>query len=115
MSEPAWCHDVVIPALLRHARNTYGVAMRRALVEAGFEDVPRNGLYVIGGLVGGRPSNQIWRLDPPSATTPLAFVPVATLPVPLADAAVAVDHGIAYVAGGESPALSSAVFSVEVR
>jgi len=64
MSEPAWCHDVVIPALLRHARNTYGVAMRRALVEAGFEDVPRNGLYVIGGLAlgaGGVPLRQLVR------------------------------------------------------
>lgn len=72
-------------------------------------------LYVLGGLVDGRPSARIWRLDPPSGTTPLAFVPVATLPVPLADAAVAIDRGIAYVAGGESPALSSAVFSVEAR
>ena len=58
-----------------------------------------------------RPSDQIWRLDPPSGARPAALVPVATLPVPLADAAVAVDHDVAYVAGGESPALSSAVFS----
>jgi hypothetical protein len=72
-------------------------------------------LYVIGGLVGGRASDQIWRLDPPVGAAPLAFVPVATLPVPLADAALAVDHDVAYVAGGESPALSTAVFSVEVR
>ena len=39
-----------MPALLRHARNTYGVAMRAALVKAGYDDIPRNGLYVIGGL-----------------------------------------------------------------
>jgi DNA-binding MarR family transcriptional regulator len=48
-----WYDDVVLPALLRHARNTYGVAMRRALEEGGFDDVPRNGLYVIGGLAMG--------------------------------------------------------------
>src|ERR1700679_4387154 len=45
--------DVVMPALLRHARNTYGTAMRRALAEAGYDDIPRNGLYVIGGLALG--------------------------------------------------------------
>lgn len=41
------------PALLRHARTTYGVAMRRALAEAGYDDVPRNGLYIIGGMTLG--------------------------------------------------------------
>jgi DNA-binding MarR family transcriptional regulator len=41
---------VVTPTLLRHARNTYGRAMRGALAEAGYDDLPRNGLYVIGGL-----------------------------------------------------------------
>jgi DNA-binding MarR family transcriptional regulator len=46
--------DIVIPALLRHARNTYGSAMRRALAEAGFDDIPGNGLYVIGGLALNR-------------------------------------------------------------
>jgi DNA-binding MarR family transcriptional regulator len=42
--------DVVLPALLRHARVTYGAAMRLALEQAGYDDVPKNGLYVIGGL-----------------------------------------------------------------
>ena len=42
-----------MPALLRHARSTYGVAMRRALEEAGYEDIPRNGMYVIGGMAFG--------------------------------------------------------------
>src|SRR5437762_353261 len=51
MNLPA--HDVAIPALLRHARNTYGAAMRRALADAGYDDVPRNGLYVIGGMALG--------------------------------------------------------------
>ncbi|MGB3497348.1 MarR family winged helix-turn-helix transcriptional regulator [Rhodanobacter lindaniclasticus] len=39
-----------MPALLRHARTTYGAAMRRALADAGCNDIPANGLYLIGGL-----------------------------------------------------------------
>lgn len=45
---------IAIPALLRHARNTYGTAMRRALEKAGYDDIPGNGLYVIGGLALNR-------------------------------------------------------------
>ena len=45
-----WFEEIVLPALLRRARATYGGAMRRALEQAGYEDVPKNGLYVIGGL-----------------------------------------------------------------
>jgi len=42
--------NIGLPVLLRHARNTYGAAMRRALNDAGYDDIPGNGLYVIGGL-----------------------------------------------------------------
>ncbi len=45
-----WYEEVALPVLLRHGRTTYGVAMRRALADAGFDDIPANGLYVIGGL-----------------------------------------------------------------
>ncbi|MFI5238319.1 MAG: MarR family winged helix-turn-helix transcriptional regulator [Gemmatimonadales bacterium] len=48
-----WFEDVALPALLRHARVTYGSAMRRALAGAGYDDIPKNGLYVIGGLALG--------------------------------------------------------------
>lgn len=48
-----WFEEIAMPALLRHARSTYGVAMRRALEEAGYEDIPRNGMYVIGGMAFG--------------------------------------------------------------
>jgi DNA-binding MarR family transcriptional regulator len=41
---------IVMPALLRHARFIYGAAMRHALTDAGYDDLPRNGLYIIGGL-----------------------------------------------------------------
>ena len=44
---------IPLPALLRHARTAYGVAMRRALEDAGYDDIPKNGLYVIGGLALG--------------------------------------------------------------
>lgn len=46
--------ETSIPVLLRHARSTYGTAMRHALAEAGCDDVPGNGLYVIGGLALGQ-------------------------------------------------------------
>lgn len=44
---------IPLPALLRHARTAYGSAMRGALEEAGYRDIPKNGLYVIGGLALG--------------------------------------------------------------
>jgi DNA-binding MarR family transcriptional regulator len=60
--EKPWFEEIAVPALLRHARTTYGSAMRRALVNAGYDDVPKNGLYVIGGLAlgaGGVPLSQL--------------------------------------------------------
>jgi DNA-binding MarR family transcriptional regulator len=48
-----WFETIAIPALLRHARSTYGRAMRTALAMAGYDDIPRNGLYVVGGLALG--------------------------------------------------------------
>lgn len=50
MEDTPWYDQVAIPALLRHARGTYGKAMRGALEAAGYEDIPANGLYIIGGL-----------------------------------------------------------------
>jgi DNA-binding MarR family transcriptional regulator len=57
-----WFEEIAMPALLRHARATYGRAMRQALAEAGYDDIPKNGLYVIGGLAlgaGGVPLGQL--------------------------------------------------------
>lgn len=48
-----WHEQVVTPALLRHARVTYGSTMRKALDDAGYGDIPKNGLYVLGGLAMG--------------------------------------------------------------
>lgn len=50
---PNWYEQIVTPALLRHARVTYGSAMRQALDDAGYGDIPQNGLYVLGGLAMG--------------------------------------------------------------
>lgn len=49
-----WYDEVGIPALLRHARTTYGTAMRRALAEEGYDDIPKNGMYLIGGMAGAK-------------------------------------------------------------
>ena len=51
--EKPWFEQIAMPALLRHARSTYGLAMRRALEGAGYEDIPKNGMYVIGGMAFG--------------------------------------------------------------
>ena len=51
MAEPAqWYDDWPTPALLRRGRDTYRAAIRKALDEAGCDDMPRNGAYVIGGM-----------------------------------------------------------------
>jgi DNA-binding MarR family transcriptional regulator len=50
MASEAESPQIPLPALLRHARTAYGLAMRQALEAAGYDDIPKNGLYVIGGL-----------------------------------------------------------------
>jgi DNA-binding MarR family transcriptional regulator len=50
MTNPLSIDDIVLPALLRAARTTYGGAIRNALLDAGFDDVPKNGAYVIGAI-----------------------------------------------------------------
>jgi DNA-binding MarR family transcriptional regulator len=42
--------DVPIPALLRAARGSYGDAIRANLAAVGFDDMPRNGSFVLGGM-----------------------------------------------------------------
>ena len=39
-----------IPALMRGARGSYGNAIAADLAAAGFEDLPRNGPFVLGGM-----------------------------------------------------------------
>jgi DNA-binding MarR family transcriptional regulator len=42
--------EIVIPALVRSARGSYGQVIRRRLFASGFEDMPHNGPYVLGGM-----------------------------------------------------------------
>lgn len=42
--------DVPIPALLRASRGAYGHAIQRRLLAAGFDDLPRRGPFVLGGM-----------------------------------------------------------------
>jgi DNA-binding MarR family transcriptional regulator len=51
MNEQPWYMTESIPALMRQARGSYGGAIAAALAEAGFDDVPRTGPFVLGGLI----------------------------------------------------------------
>ncbi len=54
-----------LPALLRAARGSYGNAVRSSLAAAGFDDLPRNGPFVLGGMAnrGASASDLIEALD----------------------------------------------------
>ena len=45
-----WYDDVPLTRLLREARGAYGDAARRALAEAGFDDIPQHGGAVLAAL-----------------------------------------------------------------
>jgi DNA-binding MarR family transcriptional regulator len=48
--DPAPSDPSDIPALLRGARGGYGNTIATMLADAGFEDLPRNGPFVVGGM-----------------------------------------------------------------
>jgi len=48
--EHDWFAGMAFPALLRAARQTYGSAVRAALADAGCDDMPRDGSYVIAAI-----------------------------------------------------------------
>ena len=54
-----WHEDLILPVLLGEARKTYGREIKRDLVEAGFDDMPRLGPRVLGGIArnGGQVGN----------------------------------------------------------
>jgi DNA-binding MarR family transcriptional regulator len=59
---PAEVEEIVIPALLRAARGAYGDAVRERLAAAGFDDMPKNGPYVVGGMANhGRSAGDLVR------------------------------------------------------
>jgi DNA-binding MarR family transcriptional regulator len=49
-AEPKWTDDIPMPGLLLAARATYGTVIRNALSDAGLDDVPRNGGYVLAAI-----------------------------------------------------------------
>jgi DNA-binding MarR family transcriptional regulator len=61
MPSEASGNEVVIPALLRAARGSYAQVIERHLVAAGCDDLPRNGSFVLGGMVnhGGSAADMI--------------------------------------------------------
>jgi DNA-binding MarR family transcriptional regulator len=51
-----------MPALLRGGRRTYGAAIRTALGAVGCDDMPRNGIFVIGAIArNGSPLSEVIR------------------------------------------------------
>ena len=60
VATPARLEETAFPALLRAARRTYGAAIRRALLEAGCEDLPPNGPYVVVAIArSGAPLSEV--------------------------------------------------------
>jgi DNA-binding MarR family transcriptional regulator len=58
--EPERAQGWSLVALLRAARAAYGSAIREALAESGCDDIPRNGLYVLGAIAdAGAPLGEI--------------------------------------------------------
>lgn len=59
--EVEWYDELVLPVLLAEARRTYGTAIRRALAAAGFDDMPRAGARVVGGIArdSGMPLREV--------------------------------------------------------
>lgn len=56
MTDVAGYEPVAIPALLRAARSTYALVIRERLAQEGFDDMPRNAPYVLGGMANRRGS-----------------------------------------------------------
>lgn len=50
-----WYDDVVTPALLRSGSRAYGRAIRAACAAHGFDDMPRHGTWVVGGIANNGP------------------------------------------------------------
>ena len=50
MSENEWYEDIVLPVLLGAGRMTYGKAIRAGYAEAGFDDIPKLGPRLLGGI-----------------------------------------------------------------
>ncbi|HEX3737527.1 MAG TPA: MarR family transcriptional regulator [Solirubrobacterales bacterium] len=45
-----WYEELVLPVLLAEGRATYGRAIRKGYAEAGFDDIPKLGPRLLGGI-----------------------------------------------------------------
>ena len=52
-SEPADRSDLALPTLMRAARGTYARSIRAQLQAIGIEDLPRNGAFILFGVISG--------------------------------------------------------------
>jgi DNA-binding MarR family transcriptional regulator len=54
-----WYEDLVLPVLLAEGRKTYALAIRRAFAAEGFDDIPKLGPRLLGGMYrfGGQPTD----------------------------------------------------------
>jgi DNA-binding MarR family transcriptional regulator len=54
-----WYEDLVLPVLLAEGRKTYGRAIRGAFAAEGFDDIPKLGPRLLGGIqrFGGQPGD----------------------------------------------------------
>lgn len=54
-----WYEDLVLPVLLAEGRKTYGRAIREAFAAGGFDDIPKLGPRLLGGMhrFGGQPAD----------------------------------------------------------
>ena len=68
-------------------------------------------MFILGGQVGGRTSDTIWRFDPQTATA----TRVGRLPYRVSDAASVVVNDRGYLIGGEDGHLLDTVISVSLR
>jgi DNA-binding MarR family transcriptional regulator len=56
--DTAWYDEVVMPAMVASARTTYGMAIRRGLLDAGFDDMPKRGIALVAGIANNGPAGQ---------------------------------------------------------
>ena len=57
--EKQWHEDLILPVLLAEARKTYGRAIRKSFAAEGFDDIPKLGPRLLGGMLrfGGQPND----------------------------------------------------------